>query len=461
MDRIANLRLRAQLAHATHRAGEALAMDGRFTSREAVLTLQSKRLAEMVGFVQASSPFYRQYYGDHGVLARKSIQIEDLPILTKDILMDNFDDIVTIVGLNRQIIDDFIAEGSDWVYDGRLLFVKSTGTSGYHTLNVFTIEELSQVSALVSRRIGLGTQRPPARRAFLFGRDPSHLSYKFSCISMPYVAEARHIPTQQSIADINRQLTEFDPDFISTFPSTLRVVVDQIKAGALNLRRDVRILSSGEILDQKLIDDCIAFVGSRPFNLYTCIEAGPIAQDCEAHALHVNEDWFIVEDAAGGALVTNLLNRSVPVLRFQFDDLLSFDVGPCDCGSHLRTLAISDAKRTGQFFVKDQFGSKKKVNTMIFKDIIYKFPPVVQSQIEQISPRDFLVRVYARPASEGLKAEVLRQINSELRAADISASEIAVDLTFVEPSAMSALNGKVKHFIPWQWNEGAQNASAS
>jgi phenylacetate-coenzyme A ligase PaaK-like adenylate-forming protein len=450
MNQAVDLKLRARIANAAFKVARSPDARTNFANREEILDLQRRRLRDMLGFVERESRFYRQYYGDHGVFARREIEVEDLPVLTKELLMDNFDSIVTLPGISRQIIDDYVASGEDWICDGKYLFIKSTGTSGYHTLNVLTIDELVLISGLVTSRTGF-KDLTAARRAFLFGRDPSHLSYKFSCVSMPLVGEARHIPTQQSVEAINEQLMAFDPDFISSFPSSLRVVIDQVKCGHLKLRRGLRVLSSGEMLDPALVNDFVEHLGTTPYNLFTCIEASPIAQDCPHHTLHINEDWFIVEPDPGGGLVTSLLNHSVPILRFRFDDLFERVSAPCPCGSHFHALGVCDAKRTGQFYIEDAAGRRKKVNTMIFKDVIYKFPPIIQSQIEQVTPRAFLVRAFSRTPSETLRVDLLQRINDDLRAADIAADEIEVDLAFVQPHEMSARNGKVKHFIPWSW----------
>ncbi len=222
----------------------------------------------------------------------------------------------------------------------------------------------------------------------------------------------------------------------------------------------ITVLSSGEMLEESLIAEVQKHLGTIPYDIYTCIEAGPIAQDCREHHLHINEDWFVVESSPSGGIITNLLNRTVPILRFRFDDLLSIDTGTCSCGSPLRRLNISDAKRTGQFYIQDKLGHKKKVNTMIFKDVIYKFPAIVQSQIQQVSPRTFVVRAFSPTATEQLRINNLAAINQDLRAADIREDELDVELEFVQPSQMSFENGKIRHFVPWLWADQALKEGA-
>jgi len=83
----------------------------------------------------------------------------------------------------------------------------------------------------------------------------------------------------------------------------------------------------------------------KVFDRYGSREVGVIASECEYHSgLHVNADALIVEvDAApnlpagmGRVLVTDLLNRSMPLIRYEIGDLASLDTDMrCPCGRSL------------------------------------------------------------------------------------------------------------------------------
>ncbi len=83
----------------------------------------------------------------------------------------------------------------------------------------------------------------------------------------------------------------------------------------------------------------------KVFDRYGCREVSVIASECEYHSgLHVNADALIVEvDPApnlpagmGRVLVTDLLNRSMPLIRYEIGDLASLDSEMrCPCGRSL------------------------------------------------------------------------------------------------------------------------------
>ncbi len=85
--------------------------------------------------------------------------------------------------------------------------------------------------------------------------------------------------------------------------------------------------------------------GGKVFNRYGCREVSVIASECEYHSgLHINADALLVEveaapnlpEGMGRVLVTDLLNRSMPLIRYEIGDLASLDSKlECPCGRSL------------------------------------------------------------------------------------------------------------------------------
>ena len=96
----------------------------------------------------------------------------------------------------------------------------------------------------------------------------------------------------------------------------------------------------------------------KVFDRYGCREVGVIAGECEYHSgLHVNADALIVEvepapnlpPGMGRVLVTDLLNRSMPLIRYEIGDLASLDSDMrCPCGRSLPLIGKIQG-RTSEF----------------------------------------------------------------------------------------------------------------
>ncbi len=83
--------------------------------------------------------------------------------------------------------------------------------------------------------------------------------------------------------------------------------------------------------------------GCKVTNRYGCEEVSLIACECERHeGLHVNSDGVYVEllrdgepvrpGEPGSVVVTDLANRSMPIIRYQVGDVASWAGRPCSCG---------------------------------------------------------------------------------------------------------------------------------
>lgn len=123
------------------------------------------------------------------------------------------------------------------------------------------------------------------------------------------------------------------------------------------------IITSAEVLlpeDRELIE---AAFGGRVFNRYGCREVSVIASECEHHTgLHVNADALLIEiepiaqgpEGYGRVLVTDLLNRSMPLIRYAVGDIAQWADGEsCPCGRGLPRLIGVEGRITDFLWMPD------------------------------------------------------------------------------------------------------------
>ena len=102
------------------------------------------------------------------------------------------------------------------------------------------------------------------------------------------------------------------------------------------------IISTAEMLppeERRVVEEVF---GDVVFDRYGCEEVGLIASECEAHeGLHVAAEGIHLEILGGGeeepgrVVVTDLLNRATPILRYEIGDLATTMPGRCRCGRGL------------------------------------------------------------------------------------------------------------------------------
>jgi phenylacetate-CoA ligase len=175
--------------------------------------------------------------------------------------------------------------------------------------------------------------------------------------------------------------------------------------------------------------------GCRVGNRYGCEEVGLIAAECERHrGLHVNAEHVIVEllradgsYAAPGEeaeiVVTDLINRGMPLIRYRIEDIGIAAQSPCGCGRGL-PLIEKVIGRVADFLVRRD-GSFVAGVSLVEKTVTV-FPGVEQLQIVQESLDVFVLNLvmgpgYDRASEAGLRGVIHEQFGAdvEVRISDL------------------------------------------
>jgi phenylacetate-CoA ligase len=150
----------------------------------------------------------------------------------------------------------------------------------------------------------------------------------------------------------------------------------------LDLPTPALILPSGEALPPAVRGLLQGTLGAPVFELYTLRECGTLAFQCRCgKALHVQDDWFILEaldrnghavpdGVAGELVVTDLGNQHVPLLRYATGDFGSIHWGRCACGLHLSSLSELTGRRPVQFVA----GNGDLIDTAHFAKALDRLP---------------------------------------------------------------------------------------
>jgi phenylacetate-CoA ligase len=177
------------------------------------------------------------------------------------------------------------------------------------------------------------------------------------------------------------------------------------------------IITSAEVLlpeNRALIEE--TFRG-KIFNRYGCREISVIASECEHHTgLHVNADALLVEiePIAGGppdsgrVLVTDLYNRSMPLIRYEIGDVARWtDTRPCPCGRSLPRLATVEGRITDFLCLPDG----KMISGPSLALLVGQVAEIRQAQFIQTSSKD--IRLDVVPA-EGYGSHTVDELQRRL-----------------------------------------------
>ncbi len=332
------------------------------------LRQRDARLAALLASALRDSPFYRRRRpGSSHTLPR----LEQLEPVEKAELMQHFDDWSTDRQIRRASVDAFLSEPAHLgdAYLGRYLVWTSSGTTGEPGIFVQDEQSLAVFDALDALRLhGSPTAALPwaswagAPRYAFAGATGGHFAGVASIARLQRIAAAAPLlpwlapqlqtfSVQQPLARLGAELQAFGPTVLITYPSCADALAQAQAEGSMRLALS-EVWVGGEQLSAEQRTRIRNAFGCRVHNNYGSSEFYAMAWECAEGCLHLNHDWLILEpvdrqlrpvgpgEVSHSVLLTNLANRTQPLLRYRLSDSLRFLPGGCACGSRFPAIEV-------------------------------------------------------------------------------------------------------------------------
>lgn len=312
-------------------------------TRDELLARQARALRELRSFAVANSPVYRDLHrGLHDA------PLDALPIVTKAMLMERFDEVVTDRAIHLRDVEAHLehATATD-TFRGRYRVAATGGTTGRRGVFLSDPTEWRTVLASYARAydwagVAAGlTNR--LRMAVVSSRNASHQSAIVGATVASRWLPTLRLDAAQPIEAMVRELNAFGPDALVGYASILRILADEQAANRLSIRPR-GVVSASEVLTDDTRERLRAAFGVAPTNVYAATETAGIASECRHGNMHRYEDLVITEVVdednrpvpAGryGAklLVTVLFSRTQPLIRYELSDHVETLDGLCPDG---------------------------------------------------------------------------------------------------------------------------------
>jgi phenylacetate-coenzyme A ligase PaaK-like adenylate-forming protein len=315
-------------------------------SREGLAAHQRDRLTDLVRYAAARSPFYRRLYA--GLDLDGPVDLARLPVTDKATLMAHFDDVVTDPRLR---LDDLERHLSGLVGDdlhlGAYRVFATGGSTGRRGVFVADRAEwrtylagLLRINAYLGLRPGL----PRRRVATVAAARPAHVTYRMSRGLDTGAHRVLRLDATDDIGRLVARLNKFRPQFLYGYPSVLELLAAEHADGRLRIA-PMTLASSGETLTAGTQRAVRAAWDVPWFQIYGTTEMPVLGAHCDRHTgLHLFEDLAIVEVLEDRLLMTNLVARAQPLIRYAVTDLTATAPAPCPCGRPYRLLAGVDGR---------------------------------------------------------------------------------------------------------------------
>ncbi len=196
-----------------------------------------------------------------------------------------------------------------------------------------------------------------------------------------------------------RKLRRLRPRILLAYAQSAVAFCRFLRSRCISDIRFDSIITTAEVLlpEQRLFLEEVT--GGKVFNRYGCREVSVIASECEFHTgMHVNAEALYVEivprpgDAPGTGriVITDLLNRSMPLIRYEIGDVGSWaPKQDCPCGRELPLLGEVHGRTTDFLQLRDGRRLSGPALTLIVADM----PDVAQVQFQQSRLDEIVLKV--------------------------------------------------------------------
>jgi phenylacetate-CoA ligase len=393
-------------------------------TRQQLQAYQAEQMRRLREYTYDRSPFYQKF---HKGLTDRPLQ--ELPVLTKAMMMEHFDELVTDRSLHLEDVRAFAARGEvGQRFLNRYYVTATSGSSGHPGFSLFNESEWTSVLASFARgqewsgvRINL-TRRQ--RMATVASISPWHMSSQVAATVKSWWRPSLRLPASQPLAKTVAELNEWRPDVLISYASMAGVLAEEQLAHRLKIRPSVVYVASEVLTSQtkRLVKEAW---GDEPYNQYAATEtAGIAAEHQQCRRMHFFEDLVIAEivgdhyqpvspgEYGAKILVTTLFSRTQPLIRYELNDSVRVSPKPHDCGLPFAVLESIQGRVEDSLTLPSLSGGEVLIRPLVINRIM-DIVPVSGWQVIQQADNGLVVLLTA--ARDGFKDETLMdQIRTSL-----------------------------------------------
>ncbi|MBW8040404.1 MAG: phenylacetate--CoA ligase family protein [Planctomycetes bacterium] len=382
-------------------------------SGEEIYKYQNEKLRHIVAYAYENIPFYKRWFDEHGIRPNQIKTQEDLnklPILTKQTVRDNQDELISHQYKKRQLL--------------RRLTSGTTGTA----LTIYAIREATAFQWAIWWR---------HRARFGFNIGDSHLSFG-ARIAVPVtqkrppfwrqnlMARQTYISTyhmtHKNLPVIVDWINKHDFDFYAGYPSAIYVLANFLSENNMHLLHRPKCIICGSEALLPTFERCIREVLGVPVTeQYGMAEfAGNMAK-CECGKFHLDFECCCVEaipmssasDGYAKLIFTGWGNPAMPFIRYDVGDYAVQSKQVCRCGRE--SICFDSVDGRIEDYIRTPDG-----RMAIGMNQVFEYAPgakeiqIYQGRLEEIEVRVVPGRNYTMQDEQALLLELRQRVGNEI-----------------------------------------------
>jgi phenylacetate-CoA ligase len=308
--------------------------NSQWMSGNTLKALQLKKFNRLLLYSMENVPYYKKSLSK-SVVKTKSILIEDVPILTKEILKDNKNNLISR--------EKFFFKT-----------IKSTGGSTGEPVTVYKdASSMAKERAALWRGYSWANIHIGDRQARFWG-IPFRKKERLTAKAIDFINNRYRLSAFDFDEDMlflyYKNLCRYKPKYFYGYVSLIKIFGEFLSRNKLKLKFKLEcIITTAEELTEEERSKIQEDFDCKVYNEYGSGEIGTIAHECEKGKLHINSENVYIEiidkdgkhcqdGTVGEIIVTELNNRMMPIIRYKMGDFGSIENKKCICGRELPIL---------------------------------------------------------------------------------------------------------------------------
>ena len=304
-------------------------------NEEQMKAFQEKKLRKLLRHAYHNSAYYHRTFTQAGISEENidRIPLKQFPVIDKDLLMRNYDEVVT----NREVkqeelrkFDESPASKSE-NYLGRYHIIHSSGSTGVPRYFVYDDKAWEQMLLGIIRGALWGMSMIDILRllagkprilyiAATDGRYAGAMAVGDGITGLR--ARQEYLDINEPIEKGNQKVIKFDPNIVIGYPSVIKLMAEQVRQGCIP-NHVKRVISCGEPLSPGLrifLEDTFK---CPVINFYGSSESLALGlEESAGEGMILFDDLNVIEVEDGEMYLTCLYNFTQPLIRYRLTDTL-------------------------------------------------------------------------------------------------------------------------------------------
>ncbi len=325
------------------------------------------KLEEMLKYVSEHNDFYKNIIREHNIT--DPTDITQYPILTRQQLQEN---------RYNMFSDGYKTK----YFNQQLRRQSSSGSSGVPVNVYWDYKDWYASNMSLWRKRLQWYEIKPSDKYVMFTLNAFNI--KSNDDSIFYINERPNvllvnvslIKNDSGYEELTKIIHQFAPNWLYIQPFVLKKMIQAYERTGIVPPKTLRYIESvGELLPSDLKRRAVDFFSVQLANMYGSEEMNGIAYECHDHHMHVLYDNIYLEvknnngihrSGEGNAIITNLNNMSMPLIRYNQEDIiiLGNDIN-CPFGNSL-IISVMKGRNLESIMISD----KTEINEFILLEVM-------------------------------------------------------------------------------------------